>query len=224
MDTTPALDTALSQERAIMFIAVKIELPGQTVRLLDGSGEVTWSEGTFSAVDANFGTINTIETLTDGIDEEAPTMSMSFLPDNAAGVATICDPSFQGSRIRIWIGALDTTTKAVVADPYNLFDGMLDVPQLNIDQGTREVEMTCASSFERLFMDEEGLRLSPSNHKDTWPGEEGLDQITGVIRQVIWGPGDKISGSSPGGRIGSNGGPPGQRFGGKYGGNIIEAN
>lgn len=199
MDTTPALDAALAQERATLFIAIKAELPTRTVRILDGAGEVTWSEGNFVAADPVFGVASTIEAITDGMDEQAPVLSMTFLPTGDASVAELAAPEQQGSRIRIWIGALDgSVANNVVADPYLLFDGVLDVPVLNTDDGTRSVEMTCASNFERLFMDDEGIRLNPASHKDFWPGETGLDDVTGVVRQVLWGPGDPIVGSAPG--------------------------
>lgn len=205
MDTTAALDTALNQESVIFFLATKIELPGATVRLLDGSSEITWAEGTFTGSDNVFGTLDNIEAISDGMDEQAPALSLTFIPPSTAAVASLASPSQQGSRIRIWVGALDKTTKAVVSDPYQLFDGVLDQPTLSIDAGQRSVEMLCASYFEKLFTDDESSRLNPACHKDVWPGETGLDAITGIVRQVIWGPGDKISGSSPGGSIGGGG-------------------
>lgn len=201
MDTTAALDTALSQSRAIWFIGAKIELPSHTVRVLDGAGEVTWSEGTFIKDDSIFGVLSSIEAITDGMDEAAPVLSMTFNPGSLADIVQLTNPAYQGSRARIWLGALNATTKAVVLDPYLLFDGVLDVPVLHTDMSTRDVEMTLASNFERLFMDDEGIRLNPANHKDVWPAETGLDDVTGVVRQVIWGPGDPIVGSAPGGWV-----------------------
>ncbi len=199
MDTTPALNAALSAERVIFFVGMQLDLPnGGAVRLLDGNSEVTWSQGTFRGVDATWGTLENIEAIGDGLDEQAPTLSMTLFPDASADVATICNPALQGSRTRIWLGALNLTTKAVVADPYLMFDGAVDIPTVISDEGARAVDFEVASQFEKLFMDDEGSRLNPNNHKDVWPGETGLDQITGIVRQVIWGPGDKITGAMPG--------------------------
>jgi hypothetical protein len=111
--------------------------------------------------------------------------------------------------MRLWLGVIDAAG-AVVADPYLMFDGELDQPKLEIDYGARSVEMACVSSFERLFSDDEGIRLNPSNHKSVWPGETGLDAITGVTRQVIWGPGTKVGNDSP-----ASGGITGSIFGGR---------
>ena len=197
METTPALDAALSAERVIFFVAVQLDEPNGAVRLVDG-GEVSWSQGDFKAVHPVWGTLEGIDAIGDGLDEQAPTLSMTFFPNKDANVAAICNPALQGARTRIWLGALNLTTKAVIADPYIMFDGAIDIPTVITDEGSRAVDFEVASQFEKLFMDDEGSRLNPNNHKDIWPGETGLDQITGIVRQVIWGPGDKITGATPG--------------------------
>lgn len=207
METSAALDSALNKDRVIFFVAIKVDLPTSVVRLVDGAGEVTWGEGTFKGEDATFGVLDNIDSINDGIEEQAPTLTATFIPAEDADVALLVASQHQGSRIRIWLGALDTVSKAVIADPFQLFDGELDQPTLVIDDGTRHVEMECASNFERLFFDDEGIRLSPGHHKTFWPGELGLDDITGIVRQVIWGPGDKIRSSAPGGAgVGGGGG------------------
>lgn len=199
MDTTPAMDAALSAERLILFVAVEVELPSRTVRVVDGSSVVAWSRGTFSSQDSVAGVLSNIEPVEDGIGDAAPRMIISFNPAKAAGAIEIASANMQNSPIRVWLGALDPATRQVVNDPYLLLDGIIDQPKLIIDRENRVVEYDCVSHFERFFTNDEGLRLSPTSHKEYWPGELGLDAITGVVKQVIWGPGDKISGGSGGG-------------------------
>lgn len=197
MDTTAAMDTALSANQVRFFVATEMNLPSAVnVRLTD-AGEATWAQGTFRAIDATFGTLENIQPVTDGEGDQAPQLSMSFLPASSAGAAQLSSPSFQGSRIRLWLGVINAAG-AVVADPYLMFDGELDLPHLIIDAGSRVVEMDCVSAFERLFSDDEGIRLNPSNHKSVWPGETGLDDITGIVRQLLWGPGKPLSSGGTG--------------------------
>ena len=188
METTPALDNALNQPYVRFFLAGKAELPGHTAYLLEASGRVTWSEGTFTGEDSLLGTINAIDTINDGIGDQAPQLTVKFNPDSDAAAIEICSPDMQGSRMRIWLGAMDNNG-TVIADPYLLFDGELDLPTLSIDYGTRELQYDCVSSFEKLFMLDEGNRLNQSHHQEVWPGEEGLNHVTGVTRTVVWGPG-----------------------------------
>jgi hypothetical protein len=130
---------------------------------------------------------------------------MSLTPATDAGAFELANPGMQGSRVRIWIGALNLgdPNRAVMGDPFLLFDGELDQPKLWADKNKRQLDYDLVSSFERLFTDDEGLRLSPASHKEFWPGETGLDEITGVARQVLWGPGDPITSSGPGTSYGS---------------------
>ena len=207
METTPALDAELAKDGVTFFICGRIDLPDYTLRLLDGSGEVTWGEGTFRGRDDLFGVLGGMDAITDGVGDQAPQLSVSFLPPSEAAAAELVAPEMQGSRIRVWIGALDGTTKEVVDEPYLLFDGELDQPTIIGDRGLREVEYDCVSAFELLFEVDEGNRLSDAHHQEVWPGETGLSAVTGVVKQVIWGPGDKIAGGFSGsGGVGGGGG------------------
>jgi hypothetical protein len=201
VETSPALDAALNQQQVLFFVAVEADLSaagGPVVRVLDGAGEVTWSRGTFKGSDATFGVLDNIESISDGVGNQAPQLSMSFIPANGASAAALCNPAFQGNPIRVWLGAIDLASRLAVVDPYLMFDGEIDVPKLAVDRGSRDVNLDCVSSFEKLFQDDEGIRLNPSNHKEVWPGETGLDAITGITTQVIWGPGNKIQSAAPG--------------------------
>lgn len=205
MDTTPALDAALSAPSVTFFLCGRADLPGYTLRLLDGASEVTWAEGKFVGRDPRFGVLSSIEPLSDGVGDQAPTLSISFQPPDDAAAGDLASAAMQCSRIRIWIGALDYNG-AVVADPYLLFDGELDQPTLGIDAGVRDLAFECTSAFEKLFRNDEGHRLSLAHHQEIWPGETGLAAVAGVVKQVIWGPGDKIAGSFPGSGGGGGGG------------------
>ncbi len=198
MDTTPAMDLALSQDRAHIFLCGQIDLPGYTLRMLETSGQVTWSQGTFTGEDARFGSLSSIEAINDGIGDQAPQLSVSFSPPNSTSVAELASPNMQGSRIRIWLGAIDLSARTVIPEPYLLFDGELDQPVLTVGKGTRELDYECVSSFEKFFRLDEGMRLSDTNQQEFWPGETGLSSVTGIVKQIIWGPGDLVNGGYSG--------------------------
>ena len=89
--------------------------------------------------------------------------------------------------MRFWLGARDDLTGVVVGDPHLLADAEVDLGTLEIGPGEHSVPIECVSGMERFFDDEEGLTLSPVSHKEFWPGETGLDQLTGVKGTVYWG-------------------------------------
>lgn len=205
-DMTSQLLAAFEANRTWMFVAVEINLnTGRDVRMLDGVGSVTWSQGTFNGTDQDFGSIASIQPISDGTGDSAPLFNIGFFPADDADAVDISHPDLQGSRIRVWIGALDQATGAVIPDPYLLFDGELDVPTIQVQKRVRKLDYECVSRFERFFLLSEGNRLNPTHHKDVWPGETGLDDVTGVVKRVVWGPGHKIGAS---GNIGNGGNPP----------------
>lgn len=205
---TPAMDTALAADNPIIFGALQIDLPGYALCLLDGAGQLAFNSQTFVGRDSTFGVLSAIDSLDDGFGDTAPAISITLLPSTDAAAATLADAAMQGSRVRLWIGAVTRATGAVIADPLLLFDGELDQPVLTLGQGKRVLEYECVSSMERLFDGDEGFRLSDANHQRIWPGETGLANMTGLTRKVYWGvagPTGAASGNSPGSDGFSNG-------------------
>jgi hypothetical protein len=184
---TPQLDAALGQSTVCIFGAIRIELPSHRLCLIDGAGTLSFGGDTYVGRDATFGVLETIDNLADGVGEEAPRIEIGLIPASDAGAATLSAANMQGSPVYIYIGALDLATGLVVPDPYLLFVGELDVPKLTSSREGRRLSYEVASVFERLFTDDEGVRLSPSWHKSVWPGETGLDEVTGVEDTIYWG-------------------------------------
>lgn len=189
MQTTPAMDAALSGERPTIFGAFRIDLnDGRVIRLLDGMGALSggdWSN--FSGRDAVFGSIASVDDFSDGLGDEAPNLSFTLTPATDAAAADLASADMQGSRVRFWLGAIDMSTGAVVADPLLLGDYAMDVPTLTIGKGQRSLELECVSEFESYFEGNEGARMNDGYHQSVWPGETGLAHTTGVENKIYWG-------------------------------------
>jgi hypothetical protein len=192
---TPAMDTALAAPRVTVFGALQIDLlDGRTIRLLDGAATLTFNGGTFTGKDATFGSLGGVEAITDGVGDEAPGLAITLFPSSATAAGELSAPGMQGSRVRLWIGAVTVATGAVIADPYLLFDGELDTPELVAGEREFTLELESVSGLERLFDNDEAARLSDTFHQSIWPGENGFMYVTGITRQVIWGPGERPGG------------------------------
>lgn len=181
---TPAMSLALAESVVTMFGAVRIELPGHVIRVLDGASEVTFGGEIYGGIDPLYGTLGTADAMSDGAGDEAPAVSFGFLPPDATAIAGLANPLAQGSPVRMIVGAV--ANGAVVADPLTLFEGVLDQIDLDVGAG-QSLDINCVSAMERFFDNQEGVRLSPTHHKSVWPGETGMDQVTGVTRKVYWG-------------------------------------
>ena len=194
-DLTPAMDVALGTPGVTMFVAGQMDLPGYTLRMLD-AGEVNWDGNLFVSKDPTYGSIDSIDAITDGLGDQAPQLAVTIIPPGETASAALSNPDMQGSRIRIWLGAI--VSGAVVVSPYLLFDGMMDQPALIVDKGKRNVTYECVSQFEYLFRTEEAARLSGVNQKMFYADDTFLDDVTGIVKNFMWGPGEAISGSPVG--------------------------
>lgn len=184
----PALKSALSQPSVLLFGALKIELPGYTLRLVDGSANIPIGGETYVGQDATFGTIAEMSEMTEEIGDSAPEITVALFPPDVTATAALSHPNMQGSRATLMVGAVDPISGLPIGTPEILFLGEIDVPTITLDQsGARKVEYTIVSVFERLFEVEEGQRASNGWHQSIWPGELGLEHMTGTDVNLYWG-------------------------------------
>lgn len=184
---SPALDTALAGPNPVIFGAIEIVLPGHTIRLLTGSGIIVFADKTFTGRDATYGVLQSVEDLTDGTGDEAPALTITLAPASDAAAAGLASAGMQGSQVSIWLGVVEPSNGLVVGDPLLIFLGALDVPTLKVGANSRLLELEITSVFEEFFTSDDGVRLNDSWHQSIWPGETGLADTSGVLRQIYWG-------------------------------------
>ncbi|MDE8654774.1 hypothetical protein, partial [Novosphingobium album (ex Liu et al. 2023)] len=161
----------------------RIDLPDHTIRLCDG-GRIVWGAEVYRARDPIYGTLGSIEPLSEGAGDELPPLDMTLLPPSSASAADLVQPAMQGSPMRLWLAEYDVETGAVLGTPELRFDGELDQATLSL---MLELGLTVIAAAARLFELNIGNSLSPSWHKSIWPGETGHDNATGLGRPVAWG-------------------------------------
>jgi hypothetical protein len=180
----------------------QIDLPGRTIRLCDGAF-VDWAGNRFDSQDVDFGTISTVDQVSEAVSDEAPSGKLTMLPPSTTAAAALFQPDAQGSTMTFWLAEINPATGGVVGAPDTLFVGFLDNISLKVGKTERSVDLEFMSQAERLFWTKEGNVLSSRFHKEVWPGETGLDQATGVQIAVPWGTSSPSRGTIS---IGSGGG------------------
>ncbi len=163
-----------------------MELPDHTVRLCDG-GFFAWGADVFLSEDDTFGTVQSLDVLSEGIGDQIPALQMTLIPATVATAAELSQPGFQKSKVRFYIAEYAPATGLLVGTPELQFDGQVDQTKLVFGKGTRVLDMGIVSAAERLFMRNDGNSLNPSWHKSVWPGELGHDEATGLTVAVTWG-------------------------------------
>jgi len=172
----------------LMFATVEVALPdGGALRLLDGSGSVTFAGRTFTGLDPTFGALASLEAIADGMGDDAPGIRLNFNPPTADAAAILAGQDMQGRTVLVWVGALNTVTGVVIPDPLLVFAGEVDQGILSVGLGSRTISLEVVSVWERLFEDSQGVRLTNAFHQSAWPGELGFEFVTDVQRQLPWG-------------------------------------
>jgi hypothetical protein len=213
MALDPTMNAALRGVYALMFGAVEIVLPSATIRLLDGSVVATFGGKTFTGGDPIYGALHDVQAIADGLDNEAPSMTLSLLPPTLSAIAALCSPTNQGGQVTVWVGVMNPVTGQVIGTPDVRFLGEMDVPALKVGKNSRTIEISVTSAFDRFFDGDEGVRLNDAWHQSIWPGETGLSAVSAVQRRLPWGsdaprPGavtDRITPSRGGGGSGGGG-------------------
>lgn len=187
METTPEMDAVLSGDRIPMAGLFQLDTQDYgPIRLVDGAGVLRWGDHRFAGRHAQFGVLAAMRAIEDGVAESAPSLRCTIIPA-ASAIDVIPWSTLQGSRVRLWIACYSMVTGQVIPDPYALFDGELDVATLRLGMKTISVDLDCTSAFERLFEDDEWIRLNPTWLQTFFPGAAGLNHVTGVTSQVYWG-------------------------------------
>jgi hypothetical protein len=165
---------------------IKIEFPTGTVRLCDG-GFFVWGAETYLSKDPVFGTLASLDGLSEGVGDEIPALEMTLMPPGTTLPGDLSQPGFQAARARFWLAEYDVVTGLLDGTPELQFDGQVDQTTLTVGRDRRELAISVVSSAERLFQRNIGNSLNPSFHKSVWAGETGEDNATGLGRAVAWG-------------------------------------
>lgn len=189
-------------ERVMLVGLMRIDLRGgRVIRLCDG-GFLDFAGEQYTASDATFGTLAAVESMTEGVGDEAPAFKMSFFPKDTAAAAALSQPGYQGSRVRFWTGEIDEFSGTLLATPQQHVEAETDMTTLKIGKGSRILEMDCVSRAERLFLKNEGNTMSARQHRSIFASEAGMDNATGTTTVVAWG----VQGPPRGYAYGSGGG------------------
>lgn len=173
--------------RVLNLVALmKIELPDHDVRLCDG-GFIYWGGEKYENIDDLFGTIGSAETFEEKTGDEAPGGKLTFLPPSSSAATALTDPSFQGARMRFWLGELDPVTGTIVGTPELTADLAIDTTTIKAAKGTRSVDIEFESAAKRLFMIMRGNALNDRFHQACYSGEKGMANATGMPRSTAWG-------------------------------------
>lgn len=164
---------------------VRIQLPSRTLRYCDGAFFIYGGE-TYRSDDAVFGTIGQFETVSEGVGDVVPAVTMSLLVPDTSAAEDVSTPGNQTAPVVFTIAEFDFDTGEILTAETR-FIGQVDQTLYTVGADKKRLSVSVVSLAERLFEGNIGNTLSPSFHKSIWPGELGHDNATGLSVNVAWG-------------------------------------
>jgi len=147
----------------------KMEWSVTTLRLWNGVGDIVWGSQTWNGV-GTFGGFDAIVE-SDSLFARAVTFMLSGIPSDI--VSLIYTEKYRGRPAKLYLGALNMATYALVADPKQIFDGYME-SLADVDDGrAATICMRCESSLFRATHLSEGRfteQGQKSRHSDDFSG------------------------------------------------------
>lgn len=182
-DITTALGDALQAERVQPIILAKINTAGGDFLAWSGIGDITFNSEVYTGI-GTLGGISEVEENTD-IGAAGITFTLSGIPSDM--LAIVLSDVQQNRPATVWLGALDLSTSALIADPYQLFSGFTDVPSIDEGAETSSIALTA----ENKLIDLERARTRRYTTEDQQIDDAtdlGFDFVPSLQdSQVVWG-------------------------------------
>jgi len=179
------LVAALRQTGVATFKAVRLVLPSGTVRLCDG-GTVQFGGETFTAQDAVWGALSSVDAIADGVDNQVSAAQIVIIPQSAQALADLSSHLAQGGEVSVWTGAADLDTGGVFGEPEVLFAGVINFATMTVTADGLGLSLDCIGEDAYQLRDDTEKRLNDAFHQSVWPGELGLQYVTDVTRTINW--------------------------------------
>jgi len=178
---TAALNTQLTAVELEPFFLVDLEFDSGTMRFWTGIRPLTWNGNEYIGAGNLIGISQIAETAE--VRAVGVSLTMSGFPAEIISIAL--SEAYQGQPVKIRFGAM--SSDAVVADPYLVFDGRMDVMTIDDSGSTATVSL----SVESRLIDLERPRLrryTPEDQKTNFPEDTGMDFVPTIQNVAIqWG-------------------------------------
>ena len=184
---TAAMATQMTGSPVVPVLLVKMEFSSGDLNVWSGYGDIAFGGDTYTGV-GDLGSVSPI-TETQEVAATGASFGMSGIP--ASMIATALAEDYQERPARMWLGALDLTIDPppLVADPYQIFAGRMDVMTIAEDAETATISVSVENRLIDLEVAKQ-RRYTAEDQKNEFPGDTGLDQVTALQdAEITWGKG-----------------------------------
>jgi len=163
-----------------------------TIYVWSGYGPVVWNGHTWTGL-GDLGKVSAIE---ETIDTRAAGIRLELSGLNPDLLNKALNECRQGDPVILYFGTL-TDAGAVIADPYQAFNGLMDVPTIDEKQGI--ISITVESELLDLKR-APGTRFTHEDQQIEFPGDLGFEYVAQLQNKTLkWGASDAARQGTPSG-------------------------
>ncbi len=183
-DITGALNAKMKGESLEVVFLVELEYPSGILRLWNGYGELSFDSELWTG-GGEFLRISEIKE-TEAIVASGMVFTLSGIP--SAAITNALGTDYQGRPATLYVGVLDTDMRTLIADPYVVFEGLMDVQTINDGGDTATVSVTAENHLVDLQR-ATNRTYTPEDQAIEFPADRGLDFIASLqTKDVLWKP------------------------------------
>lgn len=178
-----ALASQIAQAALAPVLLVELDFASGFVRVWNGVGTLNWNGQQWSGA----GELMALSQIEETREIESVGLSMTLSGVPPALVSVAYGEFSQGRPAKVWLGALDIQSGALVSDPVAIFQGRMDTIG-DTDDGA---EAVITVSAESNLADLKRLRtrfLTDQDQQRIYPGDRSLRYLSSLQdRPIYWG-------------------------------------
>jgi hypothetical protein len=180
---TTAVQNELAASELQPFFAIKLAFDSGDVKLWTGYGDITIASETY----LGGGQLLSISPIEETVEIAARGVNLALNGINSSLVSVALSESYQGRSAKVYLGVI--SSGAVVADPYLVFDGRMDVMTIEDAGDTANISL----SAESRLIDLERARVrryTNNDQQNQFAGDTSLRFVADLQdKEIAWGSG-----------------------------------
>lgn len=173
-------DTAIQASEVHPILIAKINTSGGDVRVWTGIGDLTFDSETYTGT-GDLGGVTEISEKSD-MSATGLTFTLSGIPSSTISIAL--GQMEQGRACTLWLALLNTSTGALINNPYELFSGFTDVTIISEGGETSTIAINAENrmiSLERTRV----RRYTDEDQQNEHSGDKGFEFVPGLQDKVV---------------------------------------
>lgn len=151
-----------------------LDFEGDPAYIWSGIGTINWNGHDWIGL----GSLGSISAVPETSDTKAQNIVLTLSGIPTSLLADAISAVQQDTLVQLWFGFLNDDN-TVVADPYQVFYGHLDVPTVTEGADTSSISITCENPLVDLQR-ASNRRLTPDDQRIDYPTDKGFDYVASI--------------------------------------------